>query len=137
MTDTNDRASGCLFGLALGDALGAKTEFLSVHEIRQRFGPGGPDAPSGDPALVTDDTQMALAVGEALQESERPLTAATLEGPLRRAFVAWADSPDNDRAPGMTCLTACARLKCRGLLNSRQVFNRPLVFPGRTCTLPR
>jgi len=111
MTDANNRASGCLFGLALGDALGAKTEFLSVREIQQRFGSNGPLEPPGDPALVTDDTQMALAVGEALLEAPQPLAAATLEEPLRRAFVAWADSPDNDRAPGMTCLTACARLK--------------------------
>ena len=105
------RASGSLFGLALGDALGAKTEFLSVHKIHEQFGFEGLTAPPGDPALVTDDTQMALAVGEALLESPQPYTAATLEGPLRHAFVAWADSPDNDRAPGMTCLTACARLK--------------------------
>ena len=111
MTDTDDRASGCLFGLALGDALGAKTEFLSVSEIQARFGSNGPAEPPGDPALVTDDTQMALAVGEALREADQPYTATTLEGPLRRAFVAWADSPDNDRAPGMTCLTACACLK--------------------------
>ncbi len=111
MTDAKDRASGSLFGLALGDALGAKTEFLSVPEIKRRFGPDGPDAPAGDPAPVTDDTQMALAVGEALLEAPEPYTAAALEGPLRRAFVAWADSPENDRAPGMTCLTACARLK--------------------------
>jgi len=111
MNASTGRASGSLFGLALGDALGAKTEFLSVREIQQQFGSDGPDAPPGDPALVTDDTQMALAVGEALLESPQPYTAAILEGPLRRAFVAWADSPDNDRSPGMTCLTACARLK--------------------------
>lgn len=111
MADTKDRASGCLFGLALGDALAAKTEFLSVHEIQRRFGPEGPDAPPGDPARVTDDTQMTLAVGEALLEAERPYTPAILEEPLRRAFVLWADSPENDRSPGNTCLTACARLK--------------------------
>ena len=104
-------ASGSLFGLALGDALGAETEFLSVREIHRQFGSEGPTAPPGDPALVTDDTQMALAVGEALLEASRPYAAATLEGPLRRAFVAWNISPDNTRAPGMTCMTACDRLK--------------------------
>ncbi|BAY20383.1 hypothetical protein NIES2100_01240 [Calothrix sp. NIES-2100] len=36
------RASGCLFGLALGDALGAETEFLTVAEIGCRFPPNGP-----------------------------------------------------------------------------------------------
>lgn len=111
MTDAKDRASGALFGLALGDALGAETEFLSVKEIHRRFGPAGPDLPVGAPAPVTDDTQMALAVGEALLESPRPYAAATAEAPLRRAFIAWATSPDNDRAPGATCLTACRLLR--------------------------
>ena len=111
MIDFQDRAAGCLFGLALGDALGAKTEFLSVREIQQRFGLEGPSTLVGDPALVTDDTQMALAVGEALLEAGLPFTAAGVEGPLRQAFVAWNDSPENNRAPGMTCLTACGRLK--------------------------
>jgi ADP-ribosylglycohydrolase len=105
------RASGALFGLAFGDALGAPTEFLSVERILQQFPPAGPTAPEGNPALVTDDTQMALAVAEALLEAPRPLTAATLEPVLRRRFVAWYNSPDNTRAPGNTCLTACARLE--------------------------
>src|SRR5713101_8233435 len=117
------RASGCLFGLAFGDALGAATEFVrSVNEILRRFPPQGPLEPVGNPARVTDDTQMALAVGEALLEAEGregierrsassaqgPYTATTLEGPLRRAFVAWSNSPENNRAPGRTCMQACA-----------------------------
>jgi len=102
-------ASGCLFGLALGDALGAATEFIgSAGEIEACFGPGGPAEPGG---RVTDDTQMTLAVAEALLASERLDSARTTEGPLRRAFVAWNNSPENDRAPGITCMTACARLE--------------------------
>ena len=103
-------ASGCLFGLALGDALGASTEFLSVLEIFERFPPHGPQSPLGNPARVTDDTQMTLAVGEALVEAVRPFSAVSLEASLRRAFVAWWRSPDNDRAPGNTCLKASANL---------------------------
>ena len=107
-----DRATGVLFGLALGDALGAPTEFMRFEEIRGRWGPDGPPEPRGTPARVTDDTQMALAVGEALVAHARtgaPLDAARLEPPLREAFVAWYRSPDNDRAPGGTCLMACQR----------------------------
>src|SRR4051794_16085255 len=104
------RASGCLFGLALGDALGAPTEFRSLDAIWTLFGPDGPSEPPGNPARVTDDTQMALAVGEALLAAARPLTAATLEPPLRHAFIEWARSPENNRAPGRTCMTACANL---------------------------
>jgi ADP-ribosylglycohydrolase len=107
----NFRASATLFGLALGDALGAKTEFMNVEEILQRFPPAGPQEPEGNPALVTDDTQMALAVGKALLEAARPYSAASLEGPLRQAFIAWNNSPDNNRAPGMTCMRACKNLE--------------------------
>lgn len=106
-------ASGALFGSAYGDALGAPTEFLSVAEIERRYGPGGPRELAGDPALVTDDTQMALAVGWALYEAP-VATAETLEPLLRQRFLAWAASPENNRAPGMTCLHACAEL-ARGL----------------------
>lgn len=110
--DSKRRASAVLFGLALGDALGAKTEFMkSVEEILRLFPPAGPQEPEGNPALVTDDTQMALAVGEALLEAARPYSAASLEGPLRQAFIAWNNSPDNNRAPGITCMRACENLE--------------------------
>ena len=111
ITMTAKQASGCLFGMAFGDALGFKTEFLpSVAEIVARFPPDGPQEIVGSPALVTDDTQMALAVGEALLHAPKPYAPDTLEEALREAFVDWAGSPDNNRAPGITCLTACGRL---------------------------
>ena len=104
------RASGCLFGLAFGDALGAETEFMHIEDILRRFPPDGPQAPRGNPAHVTDDTQMALAVGEALQMATRPYTARTLEGSLRQTLILWNESPDNNRAPGTTCIHACENL---------------------------
>ncbi len=113
-TTIAQRASGCLFGLALGDALGAETEFLQVNAILRTFPPHGPQEPRGNPALVTDDTQMALAVGEALLSVESPYTPVALEQALRAAFIAWNRSPENNRAPGMTCMSACNQLE-RGL----------------------
>ncbi|TCB95604.1 ADP-ribosylglycohydrolase family protein [Micromonospora zingiberis] len=107
------RAAGSLFGLAFGDALGKPTEFLSVAEIDRRYGPAGPRELVGDPALVTDDTQMALAVAWALHDAPEH-TAEAVQPLLRARFLAWAASPDNNRAPGMTCLRACAELS-RGL----------------------
>jgi ADP-ribosylglycohydrolase len=101
------RASGCLFGLAIGDALAAPAEFLSFDDIVARFGPNGPDAPSSQ---VTDDTQMALAVGEALLSAPLPLSVHSLEPAFREAYVRWLNSPENNRAPGMTCIRACTGL---------------------------
>jgi len=118
MTVDGSRLAGSLFGLAYGDALGKPTEFISVAEIERIFGPGGPSN-LPEPALVTDDTQMALAVGEGLVEalsygdgdgSQHPLTADALSVVWSRRFVEWAHSPDNNRAPGMTCLRACGGL---------------------------
>jgi ADP-ribosylglycohydrolase len=108
-----ERVAGCLFGLAFGDALGAPTEFLTVAEILSRWPPAGPAELTGDPARVTDDTQMALAVGEALAEAigVRDLSLGSVESLFRAAFVEWLNSPDNNRAPGMTCLRACEALE--------------------------
>lgn len=104
-----DKVRGCLFGAAYGDALGAPTEFMrSTAQIRAAFVPDGPRGPVGAPWRVTDDTQMMLAVGDALVEASR---AAELRdaapGALSRAFVRWYHDPDNNRAPGNTCLRAC------------------------------
>ncbi len=105
------RASGCLFGLAYGDALGAPTEFLTVDQITERYGPTGPRDLVGDPALITDDTQMTLAVARALLAAQRAvpgsadaLAPARVEPLLREQFVVWWSSPDNNRAPGAMCI---------------------------------
>lgn len=113
-------ATGALLGLAVGDALGFPTEFLDLGQLASRFGPWRElNMPvSSGVAWVTDDTQMTLAVAEALAETAAQdpagLTAATLEPALRRNFVAWLHSPENNRAPGRTCLDACAALERGG-----------------------
>jgi ADP-ribosylglycohydrolase len=69
--------------------------------------------PLPTPAIVSDDTQMTLAVGHALRTAtdRGVLEPESLEGPLRKEFVRWYESPDNNRAPGNTCLRACELLR--------------------------
>ncbi|MFF6993907.1 ADP-ribosylglycohydrolase family protein [Streptomyces sp. NPDC008313] len=110
-TRTKRAATGSLTGLALGDALGFPTEFNDVPSILAKCGPWrGMELPR--PAIVTDDTQMTLALGRALRTAadRGPLGPDRLERPLREEFVAWYRSPDNNRAPGHTCLVACGLL---------------------------
>ncbi|GAA2381354.1 ADP-ribosylglycohydrolase family protein [Dactylosporangium salmoneum] len=106
------KVKAALFGLAFGDALGAPTEFMRYEEIIERYGERGPrDLPPR--GLVTDDTQMTLAVASSLVDAlaHPPLTAHALEPLLRDRFVVWLADPENNRAPGNTCLAACAALR--------------------------
>ncbi len=92
--------------------MGLPTEFFTFEQIKQRWPPSGP-TDLIEPARVTDDTQMTIAVGEALVHTLREtfLNPADFEVSLRKEFVNWLRSPDNNRAPGRTCMTACARLE--------------------------
>lgn len=57
-----DRVMGCLYGGAVGDALGYPVEFLEKEEIIRTYGSAGIQdyALSGGKALMSDDTQMTL-----------------------------------------------------------------------------
>ncbi|MFI1563368.1 ADP-ribosylglycohydrolase family protein [Streptomyces sp. NPDC020490] len=108
-------ASGSLTGLALGDALGFPTEFNDVPSILAKSGPWR-EMTLPQPAVVSDDTQMTLALGRALRTAmdRGVLAPKRLERPLREEFVDWYQSPENNRAPGNTCLRACSLLKEQG-----------------------
>ena len=109
-----EQFTGALVGLAVGDALGYPTEFISREQILERYGPDGLTdfaASFGHPpGTYTDDTQMSLAVAEGLLAAESDdLDAVMAE--ISRQFVAWMNSPDNDRAPGNTCMAGCRNLQ--------------------------
>jgi ADP-ribosylglycohydrolase len=117
---------GGFMGAAIGDALGFATEFRSRKKILETFGPDGitdfvaqkdprwkppPQIIGKDhpPGTFSDDTQMAICVAEAIlaapgRDLERVMRA------MSQRFVHWAESDDNDRAPGATCMSGCRRL---------------------------
>ena len=98
-----------LYGLAIGDALGRPTEFMSLHRIKSTYGEDG-IIDLTDPALFTDDTQMSVAIAEALVKAgENDLE--TIMQAVKDEFVKWYHSPENTRAPGRTCLTGVANME--------------------------
>jgi ADP-ribosyl-[dinitrogen reductase] hydrolase len=66
----DERALGAYLGLAVGDALGGTVEFMTKGEIATRYGVLDRMVGGGwlrlTPGQVTDDTEMALALGRSL-----------------------------------------------------------------------
>ena len=128
------RVRGCLAGGAIGDALGAPVEFMSLEQIRAQCGERGVReyqlASFGDRAgygLVTDDTQMTLFTVEGLIRAgiRRDRGIGFTVAVVHQSLDAWLDTqirsgPPADargwlrgerwlyarRAPGQTCLSA-------------------------------
>lgn len=130
-----DRIAGCLLGGAVGDAMGAGIEFMSLAEIRRQFGADGVTGYTpayGRSVAITDDTQMTLFTAEGiLRASVRQRGRGICDPPsvVRNAYLRWLrtqgsraatdeSEPDWDgwlfsvrelhhnRAPGNTCLSA-------------------------------
>lgn len=105
-----DRAYAALLGLALGDAMGMPTQMLSPDQIRRRYGyletfaegMAAPGLSSNLPAgRITDDTEQALLVVEAVTEAVRTISAGWQERlTLRMAakLVAWYKNLDASAA---------------------------------------
>lgn len=115
-TDLSPRAAagGLLLGGALGDALGWPVEFASWATIQARYGPAGILEPP-DPAVYTDDTQMTVALAEALIAAPGVRGDADLDALMNevsRRFIAWSHAPETPlTAPGNTCLAGVAALE--------------------------
>jgi ADP-ribosyl-[dinitrogen reductase] hydrolase len=130
-----DRIKGSLLGGAVGDALGAGIEFLSLDEIRQRFGLFGVQdfSPAyGREGAITDDTQMTLFTAEGvMRASDRGAERGICHPPsiVHHAYLRWlltqgerpkrgdfeirtdgwlygTSALHSRRAPGNTCLSA-------------------------------
>jgi ADP-ribosylglycohydrolase len=105
--------AGAVLGAAIGDAMGAPTEFLDMDQIRRRFGPDGVQGFVTTPARYTDDTQLAEIVLETMIEhAENRWTLAETMGLMQLRFVRWSHEPQGGhRAPGSACLAGCVELE--------------------------
>lgn len=128
--------AGCLLGGAIGDALGAPIEFLSLAEIRRRFGPNGVtgyvELNANGLAEFTDDTQMTLFTAEGIIIARDRGLSRGVWNPTEsifRAYMRWLrtqrmrrtgptgeltregwllgyEAMWREKAPGNTCLSA-------------------------------
>ena len=109
------RAQAAFLGLAIGDALGATTEFMTPAEIRAKYGVHRKIRGGGwlhlKPGQVTDDTEMSLCIARALMVAG----GWDLEG-IARQFAAWLKS--NPRDVGATCRRGIRDFMVKGQLET-------------------
>ena len=106
MNNIKDRLKGSLYGFAIGDAMGATTEFMSEDEIKSEYGKltdivggGWLDLMAGE---VTDDTQMSICVMEVLMKND----FKNFKKDVADSFVDWYDT--NPKDIGNQCRKAIA-----------------------------
>jgi ADP-ribosyl-[dinitrogen reductase] hydrolase len=122
-----DRYRGCLLGGAIGDALGAGIEFLSLSGIRRRYGPVGVTGyvPAyGRLGAITDDTQMTLFTAEGLLRNQQlPSEERDACAAIWRAYGRWLSTQED--GPNWPC-QAGGWLISQGFLHAKRA-------PGTTC----
>ncbi len=113
--DIHRRALGAYLGFAVGDALGATVEFMTPREIGAMYGVHRDIVGGGWLKLkrgeVTDDTQLALALGAAIVARGAFDTRSAAEH-----FAAWLKSKPVD--VGATCRRGIQRFLFNGALEA-------------------
>lgn len=110
--EVHDRARAAYLGLAIGDALGATTEFMTPGEIKTQFKVHKNIIGGGwlylKPGHVTDDTEMSLALGRALSNGQWDIQG------IADNFLAWMRSKPVDI--GATCRRGIRNYLLKGQL---------------------
>ncbi|MDJ0005526.1 ADP-ribosylglycohydrolase family protein [Rhodococcus fascians] len=107
MTDatTATRYANALVGVAAGDAWGYQVEFTQYANM-----PSYPVAPPPKIWRISDDTQMTFAVHDALVDVDDLDDIDAVTAALTARFQEWKASPQNNRAPGRTCMGSLTNL---------------------------
>ncbi len=130
-----DAIRGCLFGGAVGDALGYPAEFMREKEITAEYGPDGITAYERDPlarkAVISDDTQMTLFTANGLLVWETERSAASPRQYVARAYRDWLMTQESS----LRAVQASERNTAKGgyswLLDVPELYHRRA--PGITC----
>jgi ADP-ribosylglycohydrolase len=118
LDSVQDRVMATVLGAAVGDAMGHPTEFLSMQQIRAKYGFRGVtgyelywNREGKHFAPYTDDTQMAELVLRALLART---SNVDLDGSMKKlaaSFIDWSKNPQGGhRAPGGACMSGCRAL---------------------------
>lgn len=97
-TKLRNKIAGAVYGFAIGDAMGATTEFMSKGGIKRRYGTVKNIIGGGwlnlQPGEVTDDTQMTMCVMSAIMR--QPNNILEFKRYCADNFVIWKNSGPKD-----------------------------------------
>ena len=129
--------SGCLLGGAVGDALGAPVEFMSLKEIQHRFGPAGISEYAiayGRKGAITDDTQMTLFTAEGLILSQvrgGDLKAYQIPPFVYQAYLRWLSTQQAVHFEHLVRKYGSCAMVDGLLIANKELYSRRA--PGNTC----
>lgn len=112
--ELKDHIAGAIYGFAVGDSVGATTEFMTKDQIQDQYGEVTKQLGGGwldlKPGEVTDDTQMMMCVMEALMKY--PDDIAMFQEECMEQFIKWLDTEPKD--VGDTCCNGIEYYKLTG-----------------------
>ncbi len=110
-TNLRNKIAGAVYGFAIGDAMGATTEFMTKNGIKRKYGKVKDIIGGGwlnlQPGDVTDDTQMTMCVMSAIMR--QPQSTEEFKKYCADNFVIWKNSGPKDI--GLQCSFAIDCLK--------------------------
>lgn len=115
-----------VYGLALGDSVAYRTEFLSFESsLTEYWSEHLPALKS--PLIVSDDTQMSLYLLKGFKDAYDPAIPAEkqkyrLVESIAKNFIDWLNDPENCRAPGNACIAS--------LMFLSQELEKPMGIKG-------
>lgn len=134
-----DAIRGCIFGGAVGDALGFPVEFLREEQIFEKYGENGITAYAKDPvsgkALISDDTQMSLFTANGLLVGDTRGAMRGIQGWPRtyvaKAYKDWLKTQESSlwEVSKYKCFTEAGGFSW--LLDVPELYSRRA--PGTTC----
>ena len=93
-----NKIAGAIYGFAIGDAMGATTEFMTAEQIQKEYGQVTNIIGGGwlelYPGEITDDTQMTMCVMSAIMR--KPKNLETFIKYCEKNFILWVNSKPKD-----------------------------------------
>lgn len=127
-----DHFEGCMLGGAVGDALGAPIEFMSLDAIRAKHGSDGITDYvefNGHRGAFTDDTQMSIFTAEGLLRSMNRQMSKGIGGSfpqmVHNSYLRWLYTQGFEKSDQLNNLPEGWIIRQRGLFQQRG--------PGNTC----